>query len=124
MTSSIKQPIVIALTLLLLSISTQVFAARDNLLNFVEYPIKKDQLFALSLTNITLKLCSNCSQKTMALSSNTLFYENRAEIEPKKAIELYVKRDFERITVFIDHKSNTIDAIKFGNSNSTSDIKD
>lgn len=108
----------------MLSISTLAWATRDNLMNYVQYSIEKENVMALSMRNLTVKLCNNCSPITLKVDPQVSFYENRSDIDHKTAMELYVKRDYQKITIFINHEKNIVDGIFFGNPNNTSNIKD
>lgn len=110
----------------LTAIAVLVFplAHSDNTLNYVEYPISKNNLIAITSDTITVRLCDKCQITRFKSSSDISYREYREDIDFKRAVELSIKKPHEKIFLFLDQSNKIVDAVIFGDPNDASDIKD
>jgi len=111
-------------TLTVIAILVFSLAHSDNTLNYVEYPLAKNNLISITKDAITVKLCDQCQVTHFKSSPDISYREYREAIDFKNAVELSIKRTHEKIFLFVDQSQKVVDAIIFGNANDISDIKD
>lgn len=86
----------------------------DNLLNIVEYKIPKHDLIAFSATDIQVRLCSECAISRLKIPSTNVLFEKNTRISLDRATELYVRRDYNDLSVFVNREQARVEILRFG----------
>lgn len=114
MTRMIKQPITIVLTLLLLSTSTMVFAARNNLINFVEFQLPTAQLLSFSSQGVRVNRCPSCAIDEWRIDQDTQFYDQNQAVNLQTATHLFVTKPYSHVSLFVDRQQGRVSKVVFG----------
>ncbi|MBE0482663.1 MAG: hypothetical protein IBX52_04095 [Bacterioplanes sp.] len=114
MTRMIKQPITIVLTLLLLSTSTMVFAARNNLINFVEFQLPTAQLLSFSSQGVRVNRCPSCAIDEWRIDQDTQFYDQNQAVDLQTATHLFVTKPYSHVSLFVDRQQGRVSKVVFG----------
>gem|GEM_PF-4331266 len=90
------------------------FPARAAVYGIVKYPINISALKSVSSGQVSAVLCTGCEATLLKVNSASEFYEQNTSIELKRAVELFVKKTYPTVSLFIDTRNNTLTLIRFG----------
>ncbi len=99
----------LGLTMLLAGI-----AQAQNLIPVVEYKIPKQDLLAFSSQGISVRLCADCDVTSLPLESVRVLHEKSTPISPERATELFVSRNYNDLSVFVDRYKSSVVILRFG----------
>lgn len=102
------------IALMLAMFSCMSAADEENLMQYVEVRIAKNDLIAFSDQAVQARFCGSCPVQTLTVAAKTEYWEHNAPITFKQATELFVKRAHESVSVFYDRKAMQLDLFVFG----------
>lgn len=89
-------------------------AQADNLLPYIEQPIKAGNLLTFSDQGVSFKLCDSCNVIRLRPDTQVEYLENGEVISFQQATELYVTKGYEDVSVFYTRSSLIYDRVSFG----------
>ncbi|TVV42632.1 hypothetical protein [Thalassolituus sp. C2-1] len=103
----------LALTVFITSIaSTNTFAALP--MSHVEVQLLNSSVLSIAPNNISARLCDGCEIEQVKITSNTRFQEKNSVVDFQTALELFLKRKYEYLSLGINRNDRSADYIIIG----------
>lgn len=91
-------------------------AQADTLLNYIEMPIEARNLLTFSGQGLSFKTCEQCEVIRLTPASQVQFLEFGRPIDLKRATEVFVSKQSERVSIFYSRRERVYDKVTFGST--------
>lgn len=85
----------------------------QNLLDYVELQIKKNDLIAFSSQAVRIRTCQQCPEVVINAAPNTTYWQKNSEVTLQNATNIYVSREYSSLSIFYNQKTMIFDQFVF-----------
>lgn len=97
--------------------ATTIAAHADNLLPVVELQVSKNHMPVFSSQGVQVKRCNQCPLQAIRSTSDTTYWSQNQKITYPQAVELFVRKEYDSVSIFYNRTSSTMRQIVFGKFN-------